>query len=202
VIEVGALNVNGSLRSFVESQHPREYVGVDLEIGPGVDEVCDASKLVARFGTGSFDVVISTEMCEHIRDWRIVISNLKHILALDGTLLLTTRSKGYPYHSAPSDFWRFELDDMRTIFGDLKIECLESDPEAPGVFLKARKTRAFQENDLSEHQLYSMIKWKRVRNVTDYDVWSYRFRYLLRHYASNALPEWAKTAIREKLPHE
>src|SRR5882724_3262247 len=202
VIEVGALNVNGSLRSFVESLRPREYVGVDLEIGPGVEEICDAARLVARFGRNSFDVVISTELLEHIKDWRTVVSNLKQALTPDGILLLTTRSKGYPYHAAPSDFWRFELEDMKVIFNDLRIEALEPDPEAPGVFLTARKPLSFEEADLSKYQLYSMIKWKRVAGITDLDVWSYRFRSLVRHYASIALPKSAKTMIKDKVLHE
>jgi len=202
VLEVGALNVNGSLRSFAESLRPREYVGVDLEIGPGVEESCDAARLVARFGRSSFDVVISTELLEHIKDWRSVVSNLKQALAPGGILLLTTRSKGYPYHDAPSDFWRFELEDMKVIFNDLRIEALEPDPEAPGVFLKARKPLSFKEADISKYQLYSMIKWKRVTGVTNLDVWSYGFRYLVRHYASIALPKSAKAMIKEKVLHE
>jgi SAM-dependent methyltransferase len=202
VLEVGSFNVNGSLRTIVESLRPREYIGVDFQEGPGVDEVCNADRLVDRFGENAFDVLISTEMLEHVRNWKRVISNLKRVLKPGGVLAVTTRSKGYPYHSAPFDFWRFEIRDMEVIFSDLKIETLQTDPEAPGVFLKARKPAVFDENDLSKHQLYSMIKWKRVSSITDLEIWSYRFRYLLRHYASIALPESAKTVIKDKVLHE
>src|SRR5512133_1128292 len=67
VLEVGSQNVNGSLRSYVEGLGPSRYFGVDMTPGDGVDEVCSAEKLIERFGVDAFDVVISTEMLEHVR---------------------------------------------------------------------------------------------------------------------------------------
>jgi hypothetical protein len=43
VFEVGSYNENGSVRPFVESLKPKEYVGSDIKKGPGVDVVCDIS---------------------------------------------------------------------------------------------------------------------------------------------------------------
>src|SRR5438874_790183 len=79
ILEVGALNVNGSLRDWLETHGPDQYVGVDIVAGPGVDEICDAERLVARFGTNRFDVVICTEMLEHVQHWSRVVSNLKNV---------------------------------------------------------------------------------------------------------------------------
>ena len=53
VLEVGALDVNGSLRGFIESMDPASYTGVDISSGPGVDVVCDASRLLEKFNEGS-----------------------------------------------------------------------------------------------------------------------------------------------------
>ncbi len=169
VLEVGAQDMNGSLRSIVTSLGPRRYVGVDVVPGRGVDEICDAARLLERFGPETFDVVISTEMIEHIRDWRRAIHNMKAVLKPGGALVLTTRSLGYPYHARP-DFWRYEPTDMKAIFGDMDIVSLESDPSAAGVFVKAVKTTPFVEIDLRDHALYSMITQRRSHDVTAFDL--------------------------------
>ncbi len=103
VIEVGALDFNGSLRSYIESLGPREYVGVDREAGPGVDQVCDAAVLAERFGPASFDLLVSTEMLEHVRHWRDVIRSFKNVLAPRGVLVATTRSRAFEFHGYPFD---------------------------------------------------------------------------------------------------
>jgi hypothetical protein len=69
VLEVGSKFVNGSVRPLIERFcSPRDYVGVDIEPGKYVDVVLPAEKLVNCFGPESFDVVISTELLEHVYD--------------------------------------------------------------------------------------------------------------------------------------
>ncbi len=173
ILEVGARDFNGSLRQFVEGQAPASYIAVDMIPGPGVDIVCTAEKLIERFGRDSFDVVISTEMIEHVHDWRTVISNLKQVVRPGGVLLLTTRSPGFPFHGYPGDFWRYKVEDIRTIFSDTTIERLETDdPTSPGVFLKARKPIQFFEADLSQYRLYSIIRRRRIIRASALDVLS------------------------------
>jgi len=140
VLEVGSKYVNGSVRPLIERFcSPAEYIGVDIEPGKYMDIVLPAERLVQYFGEGSFDVVISTELLEHVRDWRAVINNMKAVPRESGRIYITTRSKGFPFHAYPHDFWRYELSDMKQIFADFEILKLARDPEAPGVFLKARK---------------------------------------------------------------
>ncbi|MEM2900830.1 MAG: methyltransferase domain-containing protein [Thermoplasmata archaeon] len=121
VIEIGACNVNGSLQPLLKSWEPAEFVGVDIEKGEGVDVICNAENLVDKFGKESYDVVLSMEVLEHVRDWRKVVSNIKNICKNGGIILITTRSYGFGYHAYPYDFWRFELKDMEDIFLTLKF---------------------------------------------------------------------------------
>ena len=173
VLEVGSLDVNGSLRPYVESLGPARYVGVDIAPGPRVDEVLDASKLVERFGADAFDVVLTTEMVEHIRDWRTVVRNLKRVVRPGGMLLVTTRSIGFPYHGYPYDFWRYEPEDMRAIFGDFEIVALERDTDAPGVFMLAHKPKAFTEK-LAPVALFSIVSHRRRAEISSIDILRFR----------------------------
>jgi SAM-dependent methyltransferase len=163
IIEVGSLNVNGSPRYVLRLLNPREYVGVDIESGNGVDLVCPAENVVERFGENNFDIVVSTEMLEHVSDWKTAISNLKRALKTNGLLFITTRSYGFKYHGYPYDFWRYEQKDFQEIFSDMDIIKLEKDTMSPGVFLKARKPEHFIEKDLTDIAIYNIVLNRTVK---------------------------------------
>jgi SAM-dependent methyltransferase len=197
VIEIGSLDVNGSVRPIVEELSPRRYIGVDIQMGPGVDEICDAYEILEKFGRNKFDLLIATELLEHIRDWRWVISNLKHILKTNGILFITTRSKGFVYHGYPFDYWRFELSDMEAIFSDFFIESLERDSMLPGVMMKAIKPKSFRENDLYNYQLYSVITDNKTSYITNIDIFLFKVRYRIGPILSKILPLSIKRIIKK-----
>lgn len=165
ILEVGSLDINGSVRPYIETLKARKYIGIDIAMGPGVDEICDVKNIIERYGQESFDVVITTELLEHISDWRKVINNFKDVITPNGIILITTRSCGFSYHGSPSDYWRFEEEDMRYIFSDFIIEKLEKDPLEPGIFIKARKPQHFSKIELSNYALYSVVVHRKIRSI-------------------------------------
>jgi len=196
VIEVGSLDVNGSVRPIVEAFTPSCYVGVDIQMGPGVDEICDANKLLERFGPNSFEVLISTELLEHVRNWRRVISNFKSILTPSGVLLISTRSRGFVYHGYPFDYWRFEISDMEKIFTDFRIEKIEKDIMLPGLLLKAVKPTCFIENDTKDIHIYSVIKGCKIKEINDIDILWFRIRHEISTILLRILPTSIKNFIK------
>jgi SAM-dependent methyltransferase len=142
VLEVGAFNVNGSLRQYVEALKPEWYVGTDVREGPGVDVVCPAEQLGRTFQEYEhrFDLVISTEMLEHAQDWAGALSGMLDVLRPQGLLLLTCRGPGYPRHDYPGDHWRFSVDTLvRCLAPYLAVLEATSDPEARGAFFLGQK---------------------------------------------------------------
>jgi SAM-dependent methyltransferase len=196
VLEAGSLDVNGSVRSYVMGLCPRNYTGIDLVEGPGVDEICNAEKIVTRFGHESFDLIITVEMLEHVRNWRSVVSALKNAIRPNGILLITARSRGFDYHAYPHDFWRYSARDMKNILSDMIIESIQKDPEAPGIFVKARKPPSWAENDLTSYKLHSVVKFQRALAVTDFDLWRFDIYWKFRNSLLKVCPQRLRSALR------
>lgn len=158
VLEVGSMNVNGSLRTYIEAMCPLQYLGIDLQKGDGVDwevDFCSLTPVQAKELFGEFDLIVSTEMLEHAEHWRAAINNMKAVLKPRGWLLLTTRGVGFPRHGYPSDYWRFDCKDMQSIFADCNLKTI-TDPQVPGVFVLAQKLTDEVAVDLSKIVVYSM----------------------------------------------
>jgi SAM-dependent methyltransferase len=52
----------------------------------------DASNLTKTFGPGTFDVVVSTQVLEHLPNWQLALGEMTHVLRAGGTLLVTCDS--------------------------------------------------------------------------------------------------------------
>jgi len=146
VCEVGAFDVNGTVRPGIESHDPKSYLGVDISEGPGVDLVANVEDLPDMFPDG-FGLVVSTEMLEHVFDWRGAVRSLIRLVAPGGHLALSTRSPGFPYHPYPIDMWRYPPPLMAEILkaSKLKVVSCEDDPEQAGVFAIAAKPKTWKE---------------------------------------------------------
>ena len=138
VLEVGSLDVNGSVRELFLG----DYLGVDMRDGPGVDRVLDAHDLASIYRW--FDVIVSTEMLEHDSAPWLSVRAMRAVCRRDGWLLLTARGYDatgcFPVHGYPEDHWRFSVTGMAHLlqWGGWEPVSVESDPECPGVLAVAR----------------------------------------------------------------
>ena len=180
IIEVGAYDLDGSLRPYVQKLKPKKYVGIDIAAGPGVDFVADVTNLLNHFNYGSFDMVIATEVLEHVKFWRRAVSTLKHIIKPGGIVIITVPSKGCGFHGCPEDHWRYEIEDIKTIFSDFIIEELWKSPEIEAIFLKAKRPDKLIEFDTSHYKLYSIMKGRRALDNRGVEILFFKIRMLLR----------------------
>jgi SAM-dependent methyltransferase len=93
VLEVGSLNINGTVRDFFDNC---DYVGLDVAEGKGVDVVCEGQKFDAP--NESFDVSISCECFEHNPEWVATFRNMYRIVRTGGLVIMTCATTGRAEH--------------------------------------------------------------------------------------------------------
>lgn len=123
-VELGAYNVNGTLRQFLETEGSR-YVGVDQFPGPGVDHVGRVADLPDTWH-GDFQTVVCTEMLEHDLTFWISLSKALNLLSPGGMLLLSTCGNGFPRHDYPADYYRFSTDALAALLQWVGFEVLDT----------------------------------------------------------------------------
>jgi len=94
VIEIGSYDVNGSVRKIFKGS--AEYIGVDLDAGPGVNVVSYGHEVA--YGDGTFDVAISGECFEHDLHWTETFGNMCRMTRPGGVVAFTCASTGRPEH--------------------------------------------------------------------------------------------------------
>ena len=92
------------------------YIGVDMNSTLNADAVCAAENL--PFANGFFDVIICTQVLEHVNDPRKVIEEMHRVLKKEGLLILSTH--GIWFKHAPQDYWRWTDMGLKKIFAPFK----------------------------------------------------------------------------------
>ena len=106
VVDIGALNVNGSLRQICPEGV--DFVGVDFAVGPGVDIVLsDPYKI--PLADASVDAIVSSSCIEHSELFWVLFLELLRVVKPDGLIFLNVPSNG-AFHRYPVDCWRFYPD--------------------------------------------------------------------------------------------
>lgn len=91
VLEIGSLNINGSIRQFFSDC---DYTGVDLAPGKDVDLVGKGEDL--DFPDKSFDVVCSCECFEHNPEWARTFDNMSRMAR--SLVFFSCATTGRPEH--------------------------------------------------------------------------------------------------------
>lgn len=106
IVEIGARPAEGqeeitNLRSLFPG---REYIGCDIQEGPGVDRIEDVHALT--FEDGSVGTVLAADTLEHVSDPIRALEEIHRVLKPGGTVAITS-VMFFVIHAHPWDFWRF-----------------------------------------------------------------------------------------------
>lgn len=99
------------------------YIGVDLP-GNEMAEVTVSSPSHTELQEAIADVVLSTQVLEHVDKPQEYLEECNRLLKPDGLLILSTH--GYwMYHPVPRDLWRWTGDGLRVILADSGFQVVE-----------------------------------------------------------------------------
>ena len=137
VLEIGSLDINGSVRPLFTNtiSDGGSFLGIDVQEGPGVDLVADASMYKSDV---QYDVIVCAEVFEHTAVWPKIIKNSHSLLVPGGMFIATMAGEGRAPHSAidenPIRSWEYyknvtklDLEKRLTIFSDFKVDVVHTD---------------------------------------------------------------------------
>ncbi|MEN2786383.1 methyltransferase domain-containing protein [Sphingomonas qilianensis] len=106
ILEVGSYAVNGALRDHASSAN--EYVGLDIEAGPGVDVVAQPGKPFP-LEDEQFDMILASSAFEHDDAFWVTFLEMCRKAKPGGHIYISVPSNGL-VHRYPQDNWRFYPD--------------------------------------------------------------------------------------------
>lgn len=137
VLEIGSLDINGSVRPLFDEATSQggSFFGIDIQEGPGVDLVADASVYQSD---KLFDIVVCAEVFEHTAVWPKIIRNSYSLLVPGGMFIATMAGEGRRPHSAidenPIRSWEYyknitktDLEKQLTMFSHFKVDVVGTD---------------------------------------------------------------------------
>ena len=124
ILEVGSRDVNGSIRQMFYGC--TLYTGMDHVAGKGVDVVADLYQWEPPI---QYDIVICTEVLEHVVDPRKAMHRMFSWVAPSGMLVMTCATLGRKPHTATGhtlvegqEPYQNVTPDMLELYGDYDIE--------------------------------------------------------------------------------
>lgn len=112
-------------RNLIESLGYK-YFGLDVEQTPenSVDFISSFGEPISAGTTGTFDLILCTEVLEHVADWNNAFSNFRNLVNTDGYVVLTCPHL-FPLHEEPFDFWRPTMHAVRYYAQKVGLELVE-----------------------------------------------------------------------------
>ncbi|MCX5682803.1 MAG: methyltransferase domain-containing protein [Planctomycetota bacterium] len=105
VVEIGSRLVQGLEMANLRPLFPEmEYIGCEMEAGPGVDRIERLEAL--SFADGYAGTVLCLNVIEHAWEVRQGLAEIKRVVA-PGGMALVSSAFSIDIHAFPNDYWRF-----------------------------------------------------------------------------------------------
>jgi hypothetical protein len=119
IYEFGALQPPGQeefadMRNFFPG---KEYIGCDMQEGPGVDKVLNLHDIDLPSETAGCGLILDT--LEHVEFVRRAVEEAYRILKPEGILVISSQMD-CPIHAYPDDYWRFTPSAFKSLLKPFK----------------------------------------------------------------------------------
>jgi SAM-dependent methyltransferase len=114
IYEFGSLQVPGQ-EGFADLRPlfaGKEYVGCDMQEGPGVDRILNLHKIDLPSETAG--TVLMLDTLEHVEFVRRATEEAHRILKPEGILVISS-IMNFPIHNYPHDYWRFTPEAFKSL---------------------------------------------------------------------------------------
>jgi len=119
VLDLGA--GSAKYRDIIKNK-AEKYIAFDLVPGPNIDVTGDIFNM--PFKDGQFDVVVSTQVLEHVGKPWIMAKEIGRVLKKGGICIITAPFMT-PYHPDPSDYFRYSKEGLEFLFKNEGFEIIE-----------------------------------------------------------------------------
>ena len=118
ILEIGSGNPkrNQSMKKLFQNSRSFVQTDVNQEYGHQYLDIINISDTQKKF-----DLVLCTNVLEHIFEIEEAISNLTYLMKEDGYLIISMPFI-YPLHDEPEDYWRLTEHNLRKLFSNFIIE--------------------------------------------------------------------------------
>lgn len=116
-------------------------ITIDIDEKRRPDIVADAEQM--PFDDDTFELILCTEVLEHVKNPETVLSECLRVLAPGGKIILTTRFI-YPLHDTPNDYWRFTKYGLAHLFRSWEKVKVQAETENFETFAVLFQRMAFQ----------------------------------------------------------
>jgi len=106
-----------------------DYIGIDMEDGPGVDVVLDITEdfgqIDKRLCGQRFGTIFCLSVLEHCEQPFKMAENLTFLLEPEGQICISAPFS-WKIHAYPSDYWRFTPEGIKKLFPMIKFDMEQS----------------------------------------------------------------------------
>lgn len=126
-LEIGSKDYGSTqdIRSIFSKQD--EYIGLDMEAGPGVDMVLDLTSefdhVDDKLGRRRFGTIFCLSVLEHCSNPFKMAENLTDLLKSDGKICLSVPF-AWQVHGYPNDYWRFTPEGIKILFPQIQFDMM------------------------------------------------------------------------------